>query len=102
MGKRQLPFGAGAVLGALRQDFRREHPIDLEELEFDRVAARIRRRIHKGLGAGKIAAMIAGRFGYEEGGNKVSFHLTISKEHMAKKRLTTDARHAAHESCRRK
>ena len=53
MGERQFPFAAGPVLGALRQDFRREHAVDLEKLELDRVAAGIRRRIDKGLARGQ-------------------------------------------------
>src|SRR5262249_33158511 len=86
MGKRQLPFRPRPVLGTLCQDFRREHAVDLEKLKLDRVATRIRRRIHKSLGAGKIAAVIAGSLGDEQW--LVGFHLTISKERMAKKRLT--------------
>ena len=93
---------AGPVLGAVRQDLRREHAVDLEKLELDRVAAGIGRRIHKGLGAGEVAAVIAGRFGDEERRGMVCFHLTISKERMAKKRLTTDAGPRSHEPCRRR
>jgi hypothetical protein len=73
------------VLGALAQDFRREHAVDLEKLELDRVAARIRRRIHKGTGAIQVAAMVAGSLCDK---NRVSIHLTKSKDAMAKKRLT--------------
>jgi hypothetical protein len=55
------------MLGALRQNFRREHPIDLEKLELHRVAARIRCRIHEGERARKVAAVIARGFRDEEG-----------------------------------
>ena len=57
---------ARAVLGAARQDFRREHAVDLEQLEFDRIAAGIGRGIDKSQRAGEIAAVIAGRFGDED------------------------------------
>ncbi len=73
------------MLGTLAQDLRREHAVDLEKLELDRVTARIRRRIHKGAGAIQVAAVIAGGFGDED---RVSVHLTKSKDAMAKKRLT--------------
>ena len=102
MGKRQFPIAAGPVLGTARQDLGREHPDDLEKLEFHRVAARIGCCVHKGLGAGEVAAMVAGRFGDEERRGMVCFHLTISKERMAKKRLTTDAGPRSHEPCRRR
>ena len=72
-------------LGLCAQDFRREHAVDLEKLELDRVAARIGRGIDKGQGARQVAAVIAGGFGDEK---RLRFHLTISKERMAKKRLT--------------
>src|SRR6185312_10817648 len=101
VGKRQLPFPPGLMFWTLRQNLWREHAVDLEELEFDRVAAGFRRRIHKCLGAADIAAMIAGRFGDKDRHGMVSLHLTISKERMAKKRLTTRAR--SHEpSCRKR
>jgi hypothetical protein len=73
------------VLGALPEDFRREHALDLEKLELDRAATRIGRRVDKGQSARKIAAVVARGFGDEK---RLRFHLTLSKEHMAKKRLT--------------
>ena len=85
MRQRQFPVGAGAVLGAFAEDFRREHAVDAEQLELDRIAARIRRRIHKGAGAIQVAAMVARCFGNEDG---VRVHLTKIKDRMAKKRLT--------------
>jgi hypothetical protein len=63
----QFPFGPGAVLGAQRQDPGREHAVDLEKLELDRAASRIRRRIDKSQGPAKVAAMVAGGFGDEKG-----------------------------------
>ena len=66
MVQRQLPFLARAVLGRCGQDLGREHPVDLEQLEFHRVAARIGGRIDEGESAGEVAAMIAGGFGNEE------------------------------------
>ena len=79
MRQRQFPLFPGPVLGTLRQDLGREHAVDLEKLEFDRVAARIRRRIHKGLGAREIAAVIAGSFGDEKRPGRVSAHLLFLK-----------------------
>jgi hypothetical protein len=80
MGDGQFPGAARPVLGASRQDFRREHAVDLEKLEFDRVAARIRSRIDESARAVQVAAMIGRGFGDENGRG---FHLTISKERMA-------------------
>ena len=68
------------MLGALRQDLGREHAVDLEKLEFDRVAARISRRIHKGQARVEIAAVIAGSFGDEKRPGTVSSHLTVFKD----------------------
>ncbi len=74
MGKRQFPFRPGAMFGAAAQNFRREHAVDLEKLEFDRVAAGIGGGIHKGAGPPQIAAMIARRFSDEEGRNEGGPH----------------------------
>ena len=54
------------MFGASAQNFRREHAVDLEELEFNRIAAGIGGRIDEGEGAGEIAAVIARRFGDED------------------------------------
>ena len=62
---RQFPGLAGAVGGTLGENLRREQFIDPEKLEFDRVAARLRRRIHEGKRAGEVLRVIAGRFGDE-------------------------------------
>src|ERR1700742_4178921 len=93
VGQWQLPFRPRPVLRTLRQNLRREHAVDLEKLEFDSVAAGIGRSVNKSLGAGQIAAVIAGGLGDEQRTGMVSFHLTISKERMAKKRLTGDLPH---------
>ena len=66
MRERQLPFDASAMPGALREDFRREHARDLEQLEFHRIAAAIGRSVHKCERAGKIAGVIAGCFRNEK------------------------------------
>ncbi len=66
MRPRQFPFAAGTVFGAPRQDFRRKHPIDLEQLEFDGIAARIGCGIDERQRTGQIAPVIAGRFGDED------------------------------------
>ena len=65
MRQRQLPLLAGAMFFALRQNLRREHAVDLEELEFHRVAAGIRRRVDERQRARKIAIVIAGSFSDE-------------------------------------
>ena len=54
------------MLLAARQNFGREHAVDLEKLELDRVAAGIGGGIDKGKRAGKVAPVIAGGFGDEE------------------------------------
>ncbi|MEJ0044293.1 MAG: hypothetical protein WDM81_19660 [Rhizomicrobium sp.] len=56
---------ARAVLFAAGEDFRREHAVDLEELELHRIAARIRRRIDESKRAAEIAIVVAGSFGNE-------------------------------------
>ena len=89
MGKRQFPFAARAMLGALGKNFGGEHAVDLEELEFHRVAARIRRRIDESERARKIAGVIARCFGDENGGHRFVSLLTLSKEGMAKRWLTS-------------
>ncbi len=68
MGHRQFPLAAGAMLGALGQNFRGEHAVDLEKLELHRVAARLGRGIDKGERARQVAAMVARGFGDEAGG----------------------------------
>ena len=71
MGMRQFPRTPLPVLGAHRQDFRRERPVDLEQLEFDRVAPGVRSRINKGKRSGEIAAVIARSLGNEFGAHRV-------------------------------
>src|ERR1051326_4746284 len=80
----QFPVFPGPVLGAFGQNFGREHAVDFEQLELDRVAAGVRRRIDKRLGAGEVASMVAGSLSDEK---RAALHLTISKERKAKKRL---------------
>ncbi len=89
MRDRQFPLAAGAVLGALGEYLGGEHAIDLEELEFHRVAARIRRGVDEGARAGEVTAVIRRRFGDENRlGQRGSPCLTVSKGGMAKRRLT--------------
>ncbi len=66
MRQRQFPLPAGPVLFALRQNLRREHAVDLEELEFHRVAAGLRRRVDERQRAAKIAVVIGRRLGDED------------------------------------
>jgi hypothetical protein len=82
------------MLGAGAQDFRREHLVDLKELEFHGVAAAIRRRIHKGQRPVQMPAVIAGCFRNEDGLGLPRHRiapfsaLTISKAAVAKRWLT--------------
>jgi hypothetical protein len=84
MFERQFPLGARPMLGALAQNLGREHAVDLEELELHCVAAGIGRGVDECAGAIQITTVIAGGFRDEDG----LFHLTKSKERMAKKGLT--------------
>jgi hypothetical protein len=99
MSDRQFPFAARTVLGALREDFGREHAVDFEKLELDRVATRFGGRIHEGKCARKVPAVIARRLCDETGGwgfvpgachqaNSGFLDLTISKGGLAKSWLT--------------
>ncbi len=65
---RQLPRLTGAMLLAFRQDFGGEHAVDLEKLEFHRVAAGIRRGVHEGQRPAEVAVVIGRGFGDEKRG----------------------------------
>jgi hypothetical protein len=66
MFSRQFPIPARAMARAARENLRREHAIDLEQLEFHGIAAGVRSGIHKSQGPGQIASVIAGGLGDEK------------------------------------
>ncbi len=74
----QLPLGARAVLGALRENFRGEQFGDAEELELHRVATAVGRRVDKGERAGQILTVIARCFRDEFDRHAYPPHLTRS------------------------
>jgi len=82
----KLPFPSGAVLRALHQYLGREHAVDLEKLEFDRIAAGIGGGIHKGLGARKVPAVIAGCLGDKKRSGRMRGHLLFLKPVWLKSR----------------
>src|SRR5262249_30674244 len=62
----QFPFPPRPVLRALRQDLRREHLVDLEQLEFDRAAADFRGFVDESERAVEVSVVIARDLGDEQ------------------------------------
>ena len=75
---------------AFRENFRRKQFAHPEELEFDRVAAGIRRHVDETKRAGEVLPVITGCLCDEFGGQVQLVHLclTLLKHRMAKTALT--------------
>jgi hypothetical protein len=76
MSVRQFPIAPRAMLGALYQYLRCEHPIYLEKLEFYGVTSRVSRRVHEGERTIQILGVIAGGFRDKEWAAPAS-HLSL-------------------------
>src|SRR5262249_53557645 len=88
----KFPLPAGTMLLAARQDFRGEHAIDLEKLEFHRVAASGGPGINERQPPTEATNGIRPGFG-DENRHVDTPQLTVSKVDMAKRRLTGRAFH---------